>query len=131
MSSFIQAAFDKVIEDARKPETWYLNLVETVSVYGGPEEGGWWTDDRFLVACQEFPSREAAEAAKVDVLKLAEQLTKESKKEFGERCLREMEFLEARGLDADWLPEPDGDATYDVFVSNEIFQDRHGNRQYS
>jgi hypothetical protein len=117
MSSYIREAFNKICEQARQTESWFVNLCESSPYYGGPEEGGWWGHDTHVVAYQEFPSEELAEAAKEQVLKLAKELQEESRREYGEYCLRSMEWLEARELDADYLPEPDGPSEYYVAVT--------------
>lgn len=61
-----------------------------------------------------FDTRESLEAAQEKVEALAVELTNQARREFGEQCLREMEWLEARGLDADYLPEVDGESRYFV-----------------
>lgn len=131
MSSYLQSAFDAVIEEAKQPEQHFVCLMEKVPYYGGPEEGGWWGTHTILVSYKEFPSKEAAEAASKAVQKLATELQNESRKEFGEQCLREMEWLDARGLDADFLPEPDGESEFYVIVATELPTNRYGSRQYS
>jgi hypothetical protein len=89
-----------------------------VPFYGGPEEGGWWGHDTVLEAYQQFPTKEAAEAAKLEVEKFASEMNGIRKREFGEYCLNSMEWLEARGLDADFLPEPDGETEYFVTIED-------------
>jgi len=116
MDKYIVSAFHQVCRDASPAEAHYVSLYANEPFYGGPEEGGWWGQDVVLIAYQEFSTREAAEAAKTAVEKLATELTAESKKEFGDHCLREMEWLEERGLDSDFLPEPDGETEYFVEI---------------
>ena len=110
----IQEAFFDVCRDAKPAESHYVSLYASVPYYGGPEEGGWWGSDTVLIAYECFDTEEAADAAEAKVKELAEQLSQQSKREFGEQCLREMEWLDARGLDADYLPEPDGETNYYV-----------------
>lgn len=117
MTTYLQDAFDAVCKDAKPAEGWYVSLMETVPYYGGPEEGGWWGSDTHIVAYQFFPTEEQAQAATTKVQRLAEELQDEARKSFGEHCLREMEWLDARGLDADYLPEPDGESKFYVLVS--------------
>jgi hypothetical protein len=128
--SFIQAAFDAVCADAQTPETFYVCLVESCQCYGGPEEGGWYYQDNNLVAFQGFSTEELATAAADKIKALAEELQNQSRREYGEHCLRQMEWLEARGLDADYFPEDDGPSEYRVFVSDEIPQYSHARPHY-
>lgn len=128
--SYLQSAFDAVCKEAKKPEGFYVVLMERAPFYGGPEEGGWWGSDRIVTAYQHFTTEEAANAAKDQVEKLAKELSEESKKEFGKQCLREMNWLEARGLEADFLREPDGDSEYYVVVTEELPQNNYDTRHY-
>lgn len=130
MVNYLRDAFNAVIDDAKPAEKWYVALMERVPYYGGPEEGGWWGNDTHLVAYREFPSEELAEAARKAVEKLAAELKAESHKVFGEKMLRELDWLEERGLDADWLPEPDGESDYYVVVSQGIPEESYGSRHY-
>jgi hypothetical protein len=130
MSNYLESAFHAVIEDAKTPETWYVSLVESYQRYGGPEEGGWWTTDSVVISYKEFSTEEAANLAKEAVEKLAEELTAESRKDYGEQMLRSMEWLDDRGLDADFLPEPDGESTYSVVVSKGIPSNSYGPTHY-
>lgn len=131
MACFIQDAFNAVCDKAKNVETWHVVLMESVQFYGGPEEGGWYGTDSHVIAFQEFPSQELADAAADKVRLLAEELSQQSKKEYGDQCLRELDWLDARGLEADYLPEPDGPASYYVTVSQGIPENRRGDRQYS
>jgi hypothetical protein len=131
MDSYLRDAFEAVVCDAKVPEDWYVCLMERIPYYGGPEEGGWWGEDTNLVAYHKCRSEEEARAYMAAVQKLADELTAESRKAFGEQCLRECEWLEARGLDADYLPEPGGETTYDVMVSQGLPQGSRGCRHYS
>jgi hypothetical protein len=129
-NTYLQAAFEAVIQDAKIPEQWYVVLIERVPFYGGPEEGGWWGCDTHVVAFKEYPTEELAQAAAEQVRRLAKELTDQSYFDYGEHCLREMEWLEARGLDANFLPEPDGPSEYLVWVTKEIPQNNYGFRHY-
>lgn len=129
--NYLQSAFDAVCKEAKKPEGYYVVLMERRPFYGGPEEGSWWGSDQIVTAYQHFTTEEAANAAKEQVEKLAKELSEESKKEFGKQCLREMNWLEARGLDANFLPEPDGESEYYVTITEELPQDRYQERGYS
>lgn len=131
MGQYLQQAFESVCKEAKTAEGFYVSLMESVPYYGGPEEGGWWGSDTHLVAYQWFSTEEAAEAAAAAVRKLAEELKAEAQKEYGNQCLREMEWLDARGLDADFLPEPDGPSDFCVIVSEGLPEESRGCRQYS
>ncbi len=130
MSTFIQAAFNARIHDATPVGRWFVCLMETVPYYGGPEEGGWWGSDSQCLAFREYPTEAEAEIAKAAVLDLACELQEDSRREFGEQCAREMAWLEARGLDANFLPEVDGESSYYVYVGNEVPEASQGCRHY-
>jgi hypothetical protein len=129
--SYLKSAFDQVCKDAKQAQGFYVCLMEYQPFYGGPEEGGWWGHDISLVAYQWFPTEEQAETARLAVLKLAKELEAESRKDYGRQCLREMDWLDARGLDANFLPEPDGPSTFSVVVSEGLPEETRGCRQYS
>jgi hypothetical protein len=111
-SGFIKQAFFQVCSEAKPATGSYVSLYASVPFYGGPEEGGWWGQDIALIAHQGFGNDEKAAAALDAVTKMAAQLTADSKRAFGDRCLAEMKWLDERGLDADYLPEVDGETTY-------------------
>ena len=118
----LQTAFNRICNKAIKADLHYVVLVETVQAYGGPEEGGWWYDKNIIHAYQAFVSEELAEKAAEGVKKLAKELEAEARKEHGEHCLQQMEWLDQRGLESDYLPEDDGPATYSVLVTDEVPQ---------
>ena len=128
--SHVKAAFEKVCKDAKQTEQWFVVLMERVPYYGGPEEGGWWGTDSAPAAYQQFPSKDQAEAAAEAARAMATELQTESRKRFGEQCLRETEWCEERGLDPDWLTEPAGETEYYVIVSREVPQPSYGCRHY-
>lgn len=105
-------AFFTICADAKPAKGCYVSLYVSVPYYGGPEEGGWWGRDTALVAYQWFDTEESSEAAREAIREEAVRLNEQAKREFGEQCLREMEWLDARGLDADFLPEVDGEEEY-------------------
>lgn len=110
----VKEAFFSVCEDAKPAVGTYVSLYVRVPYYGGPEEGGWWGEDHHLVAYKHCTSSERAAAVREAVESLALELSEQAQREFGDTCLREMAWLDARGLDAGWLPEPDGEAEYYV-----------------
>ncbi len=128
--SYLQSAFEAVCKEAKPPESWYVCLIEEVRAYGGPEEGGWWYSITSLEAFQEYPTEEQAREAADRVQTLANELTHEARDEHGNMCLRQMEWLDARGLEADFLPEDDGPADYRVRVLNELPQYDNSRPQY-
>ena len=111
-------AFFSVCDDAQPAESHYLSLYVSVPYYGGPEEGGWWGSDTALVAYKHFDTSEALEAARAKVAALAVELTDQARRDFGQQCLREMAWCDARGLDADYLPEVDGESSYSVVTED-------------
>lgn len=108
----IKDAFFSVCREAKQPARSYVSLYVTVPFYGGPEEGGWWGSDRLLVAYQECTTEEEAERLQEAVTALADELTKDASRAYGDACAASCEWLEARGLDADFLPEVDGPESY-------------------
>lgn len=114
----MKEAFFQVCRDAVPAEGSYVSLYVDSPYYGGPEEGGWWGSDTELVAYYKCASRVEADAVKAQVEKLADQLSAEAKTSFGRACHAEVEWLEARGLDADFLPEVDGENRFWVRVES-------------
>jgi hypothetical protein len=112
----IREAFFTVCEEAKPAESHFVSLYVRAPYYGGPEEGGWWGEDWHLVASQQYLTDDAAQAAKDRLDALAAELSAESRRGFGEQCLREMAWLESRGLDSDYLPEVDGEESYHVLI---------------
>lgn len=126
----IKEAFEQVTNDFVPAERHYLILLQDIPFYGGPEEGGWWGSDSVVIAYKEYCSEALAEAAKQSVLALASELNAEEQRNYGQQCLNECEWLEARGLDADYLREPDGPSEYRVVISDTIPENSYGERQY-
>jgi len=127
----IKEAFFTVCNEAQPAEGAYVSLYIRTPYYGGPEEGGWWGSDTDIVAYHHYPTIEQAEQAQDRVIALAAELNENAKREFGDQCLREMEWLEARGLDADYLPEVDGEVSYFVEIEAEVgIHRRRGCRHY-
>jgi len=114
---FYGEAFHMTCKDAMLAKSNYVSLYEVVPFYGGPEEGGWWGRDTVLVAYKKCACAEEASAIRREVEKLAKELSEVSRRAYGDHCLLQMEWLEARGLDADYLPEPDGESFF--FVAEE------------
>jgi hypothetical protein len=120
--SYLNSAFHAVCKEAKEPEGHFVVLVSEYQAYGGPEEGGWYYTVHNVEAYQQFPTKEQADAAAEKVKTLAKELQADARREHGEQCLREMDWLEARGLEADFLPEPDGPTEYDVLVCDKVPQ---------
>lgn len=127
---YLQEAFSRVCSEAKQPEGHYVTLMERVPRYGGNAEGGWWTSDTHIVAYQWFSTREQAEAARDAIMVLAAQLTEESRMSYGDYCLRQMEMLDARGLEPDFLPEDDGPSEFYVLVSEGLPEESRGPTHY-
>ena len=120
--SIKEAFFDKCRE-AKPAKRVFISLYVNVPFYGGPEEGGWWGNDCKLIAYQEVATVEEAEALEAAIQALANEATKESQQTSDRQCLREMEWLDARGLEPDYLPEVDGGCTF--WVSAEDRPGKH------
>lgn len=126
----IQDAFEKICADAKPANGAYVSLIRQSPFYGGPEEGGWYGTDTDVISCKWCSTEDEANAVRDAVVKLADELSAEARKTFGEHCLREMEWCEERNLDADYLPEPDGEESYCVIITEEFTQSTRGCRHY-
>lgn len=133
MNSYLKSAFDEVCQDAIKmteESSWYVVLMESCPFYGGPEEGGWYGNDQIVIGYQEFLTEEIASQIAERVRQLAEEMNIQAQTEYGNQCNRELDWCEKRGLDANYLPEPDGPSEYYVTVTNEIPHNSYGRRGY-
>jgi hypothetical protein len=134
MSNFTKAAFQAAIDSNRREtlnKTYYVTLWREVQWYGGPEEGGWWGSDHIPLETARYSIKEDAENAAKKVEELADILSKESTRAFGEKCLKELEWLDNRNFDADYLSEPDGEDQFFVSVEDEAPRAMYGERGYS
>ncbi len=127
---FMRAAFEKIIPDAIQAESWYVVLIEEQRVYLGPWEGGTWGSARTVECYREYPGYDLAEKAAKDIKELANEMSANARREHGEHCQRTMDWLEQRGLEADYLPEPDGESTYRVLVSQTVPENYYPSRSY-
>ena len=93
----ISEAFLTICEKAIPAESFFVSLYIQSPYYGGPEEGGWWGSDTSLVAYHEYDTEAGADFAKAQVDALVEDMNKKAKLEFGNHCLKQTEWLEARG----------------------------------
>lgn len=118
----IREAFFKVCREAQPVSQLelFVSLYIRTPYYGGPEEGGWWGTDVSLLAYQEYSSEKEAQLAFIAIDELAEQLNSEEKRAYGEKCLAESEWLEARGLDDSFLPEVDGEEEYLAVIEEKV-----------
>lgn len=117
----IEESFDFICRQAKAAhedgEERFVSLYVTDRVYGGPEEGGWWYANVTLVRYQEFATEDQANAAKAAVEDLAKCKTREEMMAHGKRCLRELDWLDARMIDDyDWLGPPTCPSEYFVAV---------------
>lgn len=124
-------AFFETLPQAQPAAQHYCSLYLRVPYYGGPEEGGWWGHDDKLVAYEPFPTRELAEDARERAQARCKELNRLAEEDFGNTCLQQMEWLEARGLDSDFLPEPGGPVSYWIGVEDELGScNSYGPRHY-
>lgn len=124
-------AFFAVCQGARPAQASYVSLYAKIPFYGGPEEGGWWGADYELVAYYRCSSAEEADVVATKVSELADELDKEAADSFHRGCAEQCEWLEARGLDADFLPEVAGATRYLVFLEDRPGEHaREGNRRW-
>lgn len=121
----------KYVPDAQEPKPCYLSLYEVRPYYGGPEEGGWWGQDIILMAYKHFETEEEANLVASKIQEEVEAMIKEAEDAESEYCTRTMEWLEARGLEADYFPEPDGPSTFFVVTEESPGNSTsYGNRHY-
>lgn len=127
----INEAFFSICREAKPAKSSYVSLYINVPYYGGPEEGGWWGSDNMLVAYHQCGNDIEAEHVKAKVEETAKEMSDNAKRSFGRACLAQCEWLEARGLDSDALPEVDGEESYFVVVEDTPGQHvTHGCRHY-
>lgn len=130
--SYEQQAFFTVCDQAVPAASHYVSLYRIETWYGGPQEGGWWGHDETLVASQKFDTYEAAVAAKEAVTALAAQMTEDARNSFNAGCAAQVEWLEARGLDDNYLPEVGGADRYSVVIEDRAGENAYcGSREWS
>jgi hypothetical protein len=112
----LNEAFFQVCRDAVPARSNYVSLYCTTPYYGGPEEGGWWGEDNTIVAHYKCQNEVEAETIREKIKELAKQLSEQAKRDFGLACSAQLSWLDARGLDSDFLPEVDGEERYWVVV---------------
>ena len=117
MADYIQAAFHSVCAEATGA-AHYVSLYRVESYYGGPEEGGWWGRDYRLESSQRFATADEAEAAAEAARALARELKRDASAAWARGCAAELDAAEARGIDADALPESDGPDSFEVRVES-------------
>ena len=133
MNTYISAAFHAIAPNANTPAPYAVTLYVSLPFYGGAEEGGWYGRDVELVAWNEYPSQMAALRAVAQMAEKAREMSETATRAHGEQCNREMEWCDARGLDYDYLPEPDGPESYFTKVEpvEEVGREAsRGSRQY-
>jgi len=106
-------------ESPRQKESKFISLYESHQCYGGAEEGGWWYHQSFLQESYECLNGEQADQIRQEMQDFAEELNEASKRQHDKHLSESLDWLEARGLDADYLPEPDGPTEYGI--TNERF----------
>ena len=116
----IKDVFFNICDNSKWTGNFYVSLYVKTPYYGGPEEGGWWGNDISLVAYKQYDMEEKAKYVLSKINQLVKELNLESKKAFSKKCSDECDWLEARGLESDYLPEVNGEEEYFVVVENEI-----------
>ena len=130
MSDYMRKAFEEVIQDHKKVYPCYVVLWRRSPFYGGPEEGGWWGEDRIPEAYHACQNDEIASKRVEKVNRYAKILTKEARMKHSLHCQQSMDWLEARGLDADYLPEPDGEESFYVSIEPDLPEPSYGSRHW-
>lgn len=133
MCNPIASAFGSVIKDATPCASYYVVLWRIVPFYGGPQEGGWWGEDRIPESYKEYSTMDAARQACDQVIETARQLGKEARRAHAEKCGRELDYCEARGIDDanSVFGEVNGADRYWVTVETELPEKRFGEREWS
>ena len=131
--SAIFEAFHRIVAEPIAPVAVYVVLWRNEPFYGGPEEGGWWGNDRMVEAYTVVQSREDAEALCERIEALADELTAEAARDHGRGCQAQLDWCEARGIDDSnrVFGEDHGAATYFVTVEDHPPRDQHGERAWS
>jgi hypothetical protein len=106
--SGLREAFEFVCTNAVKHQGVFLSIYRRSPFYGGPEEGGWWGEDVALEESQEFDFVAEAQLALDSIDLHVEAENNAAKLAYSRRCRRESDWLEARGLDDNALPEVSG-----------------------
>ena len=101
-------------ESPRQKESKFISLYESHQCYGGAEEGGWWYHQSFLQESYECIDEQQASEIRQEMWDFADEMNELSKKQHNKHLAESLEWLEARNLDADFLPEPDGPSEYHV-----------------
>ena len=129
----ILAAFNQIVESPVPCSKFYVVLWVNCPYYGGPEEGGWWGNDRIPQAFTECASECQANALRDRIEVLAKSLSSEASRDHGRTCLSQLAYCEARGIDDSnsVYGETDGEDSYDVTVQAEPPSARYGDRHYS
>ena len=115
--SYIEEAYREICNESQEPKIWYVALCTNERRYGGPEEGGWYYDHSTILEYQAFASEFLAHTVRGLVEQRAQELTKESQRADSQAMADSLIWLEARGLEADYLPEPNGPEEYYVIVT--------------
>jgi hypothetical protein len=130
--SHLVAAFNTVVNPPVYLGGHFVSLYVTIPYYGGPEEGGWWGSDVKLVSYKHCASIEEARVLEARVGAVALRESKEAERVENAHCARQCDWLEARGLDSDSLPEVDGAEAYFVVIESKPGESEHqGDRHYS
>ena len=123
----ISDAFAQTCKNAKIAKSVCVSLYRRDSVYGGPEEGGWWRNHRSLVSYQYYPTEEEAEQVRGKIEELAKELSREETQKHGLECGRQLDWCEARGIDDanSVFGEVDGAAEFFVAVENQPGEQEH------
>lgn len=126
-------AFMANIPNATLAKPHYIVLWKRTPFYGGPEEGGWWGNDETPVAYHRVSTLEAAEELRAKIEAEAAAKTADAKREHGDKCLAQLAYCEARGIDDSnsVYGEDDGPETYFVTVQEDRPEATYGDRRYS
>jgi len=100
MTSKEALAFHRVCRKAKPADYCYVSLYAYVE----------------LISSQEYFCKRDAVRALNKCRRLIKKLDKDARDNHGNYCNRQLEWLEARGLEADYLRENDGPTTYGCII---------------
>lgn len=119
MTSTLQDAFNEIFPDADlRIDSFFVTLYEVQSLYGGPEEGGWWYDWYTPIATKQVATQEMAEMLQKKIRSRAAEMRKEAESEWARQMRESCDWAEARGLDPADMDEPDGPDNFVVMIED-------------
>ena len=130
MCKELENAFREMFPTAEAPTAFFVTLYEVKSLYGGPEEGGWWYDWYTPIATKQVSSEFEADTIRTQIRTRAAQMQRDAAKEWANSMRESCDWAEARGIDPADMDEPDGPDNFKVFTEEFPGQYRTTERPY-